>query len=254
MKGRPRKNKTRRTYFCVGISEAFKGKNAIHVLLKKLRNKHNLKWLRISMSYHKFANLGELFSGDLTGKVMKGVESLDFMDRDCNCNRASMVDGNCIFGGDCRKCIVVYKCTCICGKFYIGSTQNSVKKRMHGHWAETRSLINNGATADSFARHFASHFCEDDGEKKSKKKSQVSITQIRKLMKVSILWQGKAISNMKTFGKLNCTLCMRERMELLKAKNLDKMSKIKNLINSSTEVYGACRHKPKFHRFAIFQY
>ena len=70
-------------------------------------------------------------------------------------------------------------------------------------------------------------------------------------MKVSILWQGKPISNMKTFGKLNCTLCMRERMELLKAKNLDKMRKNKYLINSSTEVYGACRHKPKFHRFAI---
>ena len=85
------------------------------------------------MSYHKFANLGELLSGDLTGKVMKGVESLDFMDRDCNCNRAFMVDGGCIFGGDCRKCIVVYKCQCMCGKFYIGSTQNSVKKRMHGH-------------------------------------------------------------------------------------------------------------------------
>ena len=71
---------------------------------------------------------------------------------------------------------------------------------MHGHWAETRNLVNNGATADSFAKHFASHFCEEEGKGK-KKKSQVSITQIRKLMKVSILWQGKAISNMKTFGK-----------------------------------------------------
>ena len=98
---------------------------------------------------------------------------------------------------------------------------------MHGHWAETRNLINKGATADSFARHFASHFCEDDGDKKSKKKSQVSITQIRKLMKVSILWQGKPISNMKTFGKLNCSLCMKESVSIIKALKVDKNLKTK---------------------------
>ena len=56
---------------------------------------------------------------------------------------------------------------------------------------------------------------------------------------------------MKTFGKLNCTLCMNERMELIKAKNLEKMMKNKKMINSCTEIYGACRHKPKFHRYAI---
>ena len=72
-------------------------------------------------------------------------------------------------------------------------------------------------------------------------------------MKMSILWQGKPISNMKTFGKLNCTLCMSERMELIKARNLDKMMKNNKMINSSTEIYGASRHKPKFHRFKCSQ-
>ena len=120
-KKRPRNNKTRQTYFCIGVSETFKRKKLIHITLKKLCLKYNLKWLRISMSYHKFPNLNELLSGDLTGKLMKDVVSLDFMDRQCNCNKASMVDEKCIFGGDCQNSIVVYKCECICGKFYIGS-------------------------------------------------------------------------------------------------------------------------------------
>ena len=32
-KKRPRKSKTRQTYFCVGISDTFKGKNAIRIIL-----------------------------------------------------------------------------------------------------------------------------------------------------------------------------------------------------------------------------
>ena len=122
--------------------------------------------------------------------------------------------------------------------------------------AETRSLVNKGATSDTFAKHFASHFDNGngkDGEKGKRKKGQVNIAQIRKLMKVSILWQGRPISNMKTFGKLNCTLCMSERLEILKARRLDKILNTKKMINSSNEIYGACRHKPKFHRFTCSQ-
>ena len=52
------------------------------------------------------------------------------------------------------------------------------------------------------------------------------------------------ISN-KTFGTINCALCMKERLEILKfSKNTPHL-----LINSSTEFYGACRHKPRFHRY-----
>ena len=36
-------------------------------------------------------------------------------------------------------------------------------------------------------------------------------------MKYQILWQANPISCMKTFGKLNCALCMRERVEILRA-------------------------------------
>ena len=72
-------------------------------------------------------------------------------------------------------------------------------------------------------------------------------------MKVSILWQGKPISSMKTFRKLNCNLCMNERLQILNASRADKLLKTKKLINSSTEIYGVCRHKPKFHRYALSQ-
>ena len=54
---------------------------------------------------------------------------------------------------------------------------------------------------------------------------------------------------MKTFGDDHCMLCMREKIKIYKASNLDKFKKRKRLINSSGEVYGACRHKTRFHRF-----
>jgi hypothetical protein len=47
--------------------------NPIHAILKELRNKDGLTWLRISMSYHKFSNLREIFQGDLNRKLMDGI-------------------------------------------------------------------------------------------------------------------------------------------------------------------------------------
>lgn len=62
---------------------------------------------------------------------MNGVESMDFMDRTCNCNAISKVNFKCIFDSDCRKCCVIYKATrkC-CDMHYIGCTQNAVKNRV----------------------------------------------------------------------------------------------------------------------------
>ena len=54
---------------------------------------------------------------------------------------------------------------------------------------------------------------------------------------------------MKTFGDDHCMLCMRKRIEIYKASNLDKFKNRKRLINSSGVVYGACRHKTRLHRF-----
>jgi hypothetical protein len=41
--------------------------------------------LRISMPYHRFLNLRELFQGDLNAKLTKNVISKDFQTLNCNC-------------------------------------------------------------------------------------------------------------------------------------------------------------------------
>ena len=68
---------------------------------------------------------------------------------------------------------------------------------------------------------------------------------------MEILWQGNIISCMKTFGKLSCKLCMQERIEIHKELELEKSRLEWKLINSGAELYGACRHIPKFHRLEL---
>ena len=68
----------RKIFFCIGMSPVWKGKKSLSQVLKQLRNKHNLKWLRLSMSYHRFPNLREKLQGDLTVKLNKYLSSEDF--------------------------------------------------------------------------------------------------------------------------------------------------------------------------------
>ena len=46
---------------------------------------------------------------------------------------------------------------------------------------------------------------------------------------------------------------MKERLEILKAKRLDKLNGENKLTNRSKELYGACRHKTKFHRYCFYK-
>ena len=46
---------------------------------------------------------------------------------------------------------------------------------------------------------------------------------------------------------------MKERLHILNGLEEDKTAKTKSRINSSNELCGACRHKPDFHRYQIFQ-
>ena len=143
-----------------------------------------------------------------------------------------------MFGGDCRKAIVVYKAECRdCNMIYIGNTQQKLKVRTTQHLNEICSLVNNDKISDSFAKHFATHF--------QNRQTKLTAGEARKHLKMSIVWQGKAISCNKTFGKLTCSLCMKERLEILKLSKQDPA----RIINSSAEFYGACRHKPRFHRY-----
>ena len=227
------KKRSRQTYFCIGITNIWTEK--IHRILTTIRKKFDLKWLRISMSYHKFSNLREMFSGDLTTKLLSNIGSEDFLAEKCNCNAASKVNGCCIFKGKCRHKIVIYKATCkICSKFYIGSTQNATKSRIGGHNQEVRRLANCNIKSDSYAKHFASHF----------KAGEVTVGKVREILDVDILWEGNPISVCKSFGKDSCSLCMKERILILRENKKDRC----RVINTNNEMYGACRHKPRFHR------
>lgn len=71
-----------------------------------------------------------------------------------------------------------------------------------------KDFINKSKVSDSFAKHFASYFTAG---------VKITVGNIRPLVKTEILWQGNIISCMKTFGKLECCLCMQERLEIYKA-------------------------------------
>ena len=59
-------------------------------------------------------------------------------------------------------------------------------------------------------------------------------------VKIEILWQGNPMSCVKTFGTRSAP----------KIARLFSSCKTPNLaINKCNEVYSACRHKPRFHRF-----
>jgi hypothetical protein len=68
----------RTVQFCLGMSKWWN--NPVHTILKELRNKHELMWLRVTMSYHKFSNIREIFQRDQNQKLMDGIISCDFMD------------------------------------------------------------------------------------------------------------------------------------------------------------------------------
>ena len=193
------------------------------------------------MSYHRFTNLLEIFQGDLNAKLTENIESQSFMDLPCNCSRRTKTaEGHCRYGGECRRSIVIYKAKADDGHYYIGSTQQKLKNRMKAHYADVQRLVNRGKTSDSYARFFASKFPPD---------SVITCNDARQVANVSILWQGNPLSTVKTFGTLNCKLCMKERLYIHKAMQKDKVNNTHLLINSSNELYGACRHKPKFHRY-----
>ena len=191
------------------------------------------------MSHHRFTNLREIFQGDLTYKLNMDVESKDFQTRECNCRLGN--ENKCGYNNNCRRSIVVYKIECnMTNKVYIGNTQQNFKTRMQQHFNDVRKLHKHGEKSDSYAKHFAKQFINFN---------EINNRIQRNSIHCSVIWQGNPISAVKTFGTANCMLCAKERLEIL------KISRFKPhlLINSCNEIYGACRHKPRFHRYITAQ-
>ena len=120
-----------------------------------------------------------MFQGYSDSKLLKGIGSRDFNDLTCNCNSALKIDGKCIHNNKCRSSVLVYKSTCLdCNKFYIGNTQQHLKKRMNQHFIETRALVHKNETSDSFAKQFASHFPKNE---------KIATKDVRAKVKMDIL-------------------------------------------------------------------
>ena len=99
---------------------------------------------------------------------------------------------------------------------------------------------------DIFARHFTSQVTLP---LKPNKKGipDLQSSELYPLVRVKVLWSGNPISCMNSFGTLKCVLCMKERRIILNRSNKSPES----LINNRTEIYGACRHNPDFHRYCV---
>jgi hypothetical protein len=53
------------------------------------------------------------------------------------------------------------------------------------------------------------------------------------------------MNTVKTFGSLSCALCNAEKCQIVKALNNNKND---DILNQQSEIFGACKHIPKFHR------
>ena len=106
---------------------------------------------------------------------------------------------------------------------------------MDGHFSNLLRLLENGKKSDSFADHFEQHF--------NYTTSRIDLGQY---MTFKLVKQIIQIGAMKTFTKLNCNICKKERLTILK-KLCDKRVTIKN---KNSEIYKACRKKRIFVNFA----
>ena len=78
------------------------------------------------------------------------------------------------------------------------------KKRMEQHFQDVAQKVANNKNSDSFAAHSAKHFIQ-----------KPSPQECRKIMSFDILTTVNPIGSMKTWGKLSCTLFMKERIEII---------------------------------------
>ena len=192
------------------------------------------------MSYHTHRNFKMLLQSDLSNKLNKGWHCLEFMDRECNCYSVNKdQDGKCIYGRICRNRNLVYKVTCTkTGKFYIGSTMTTLKKRMEGHMNDVKKIMDGKDFSDTFATHFSKVYTNLYG-------TEFDINKLKKLFTYNILWSSNLLSIVKKYGTLDCRLCAEERINILfsgaRRRNL--------MLNKSSDIYCPCRHKGAFHRY-----
>ena len=105
---------------------------------------------------------------------------------------------------------------------------------MQQHFNEVSKLVKLGEKSDSHAKHFATQFND----------TNLSPVNQRGGMTCNIIWQRNPINVVKTFTCKNCAMCAKERIAILN--NPDPTH---NFLSTLLwhQIYGACRHRPRFH-------
>ena len=100
-------NDNRNSYLTIGYYNTWKH-NCIPRLIKRLKTKYQLTWIRTRMAYRRFENIEEMMLSHTNNMVMIEWVSRDFKPRDSNCNIANKnKDGKCMCNGQCRTSKVV---------------------------------------------------------------------------------------------------------------------------------------------------
>ena len=136
------------------------------------------------------------------------------------------------------------KCLC-CEAWYVEATQRSLKMRMEEHLRDTQILVMGDDKSDTFAKCWATHNHKRNEKNEILLTSKASPDLLNSFMSFKVLKKLNPISCVETVKKYECTLCMQERLKIVE---YQRNKKIK-CMNSCSEIYGACLHKPHFHEF-----
>ena len=232
--------KHRSLYFVTSYFGRFL-KEPIHKILKRLRNYHEVKWLRARMAYTKFPSIESQVQGDLQRKVDLGVKCTEFGNWPCNCTKNTKNDaGECMFEGKCRWRCLIYSFRCrICDKEYIGSTQRNVKKRFNEHCGDVVRKVTKDENSDTFCKHWAKHRLERIADVGWGDPDEKEIRKIRRMVDPKIIWQGNSAVVSRSFATDRCKLCDMEKFYILDRRGIG------GVINQNSDFYSSCRHKPR---------
>lgn len=160
------------------------------------------------------------------------------MDIECNCYNVNKdADRNCFYGGKCRNRNLVYKVMCKkTGKFYVGSTMTTLKKRMEGYMNDIKKILDSKDFSNIFVTYFATVYTRLYG-------NEFNINNLKKMLAYKILWSGNPLSIVRGYGLIDCRICAEEKLNILfsgaRRRNL--------IINKSNDIYCPCRYKGTFH-------
>ena len=189
-KSREQRERDGSLFFVINHSQAWT--KPVHKVINATRKDLGLGWPRCKMAHSRFSNPPEPFQRDSTSKLSSDVTSLDFKNKDCNCNPGK--DLPCPHNNNCRECIVVHQMQHkVTGHVCIGSTSKHAKKRFQQQTSDITRHHEKGTKSTSVARFFACIFTDW-------KPGDSSARLVRNSINCSILWQGKPLPTVQTFG------------------------------------------------------